>query len=174
MKHLFSIVALASILLVSTKISAQDDKSKRPSPPAAVSKHLASGANVSINYSQPSIKGRVIGVSIEPKNGEVWRTGANDATIFETDKAITVNGKTLPAGKYSLFALVNDGTWTIIFNKTWKQWGAYDYKMKDDVLRINASVAKAASFGEKMTFTINPEDSVHLLWGDNDVSFDLK
>jgi hypothetical protein len=175
MKQLFSIAAFASLLFASLQLSAQDDKSKRPSPPALVSAKLSSGASVSIDYSQPSLKGRVIGTTLEPKNGEVWRTGANEATVFETDKAIKVNGKDLPAGKYALFTLVKDGEWTVIFNKTWKQWGAYDYKMADDALRVKAKVEKTpASIAEKMTFTIGSNGDVQLLWGDNNVAFSLK
>ena len=175
MKHLFSIGIFASMLLASVQLSAQDDKSKRPSPPALVTAKLSSGAAISINYSQPSIKGRIIGKTIEPKNGEVWRTGANEATIFETSKAVKVNGKDLPAGKYALFTLVHDGVWTMIFNKTWKQWGAYDYKMADDAVRITAKAEKkTASFAEKLTFTIGTNGEVHLLWGDNSANFSIK
>jgi hypothetical protein len=175
MKQLFSMAVLASMLMVSLQVTAQDDKSKRPSPPALATAKLPSGATVSIDYSQPAIKGRVIGKTIEPKDGDVWRTGANEATVFETDKAIQVNDKDLPAGKYALFTLVNDGVWTVIFSKTWKQWGAYDYKMADDALRIKANAEKTpASFSEKLTFTIGADGTVHLLWGDNNVSFSLK
>lgn len=175
MKQLLSIAVFASVLLASVQVKGQDDKSKRPSPPALVTAKLASGAAVSIDYNQPSLKGRVIGKTIEPKDGEVWRTGANEATIFETDKAIKVNGNNLPAGKYALFTLVKDGVWSIIFNKTWKQWGAYDYKMADDALKVAATVEKTpASVTEKMTFTIGTDGIVHLLWGDNNVSFSLK
>src|SRR5436190_17686837 len=83
----------------------QADKSKRPSPPALVKQTLKSGATISIDYSQPSVKGRTIGKDLEPKDGAVWRTGANEATVFETDKDVKVNGKLLPAGKYGLFSL---------------------------------------------------------------------
>jgi hypothetical protein len=173
MKQLFSFAVLASMLFGSLQVTAQDDKSKRPSPPATVKATISSGASVSINYSQPSIKGRVIGKTIEPKDGEVWRTGANEASVFETDKAIKINGQNLPAGKYALFTLVNDGVWTVILNKNWKQWGAYDYKMADDAVRIKAKAEKTPANTEKLTFTIGADGSVHLLWGDNNVSFML-
>ena len=101
----------------------QDDKSKRPSPPAQAKETLASGAVVTIDYSQPSVKGRTIGKDLEPMTGKVWRTGANEATVFEVSKDVKVEGKDLPAGKYALYSIANEGEWTIIFNKTWKQWG---------------------------------------------------
>src|SRR3954469_2074429 len=125
MKKLFAITLLASGLLMSVKANAQDDKSKRPSPPAKVSSKLSSGATVTVDYSQPSLKGRTIGKDVEPMEGKVWRTGANEATVFETDKDITVAGQKLPAGKYGLFTIFNGNEATVIFNKTWKQWGAF-------------------------------------------------
>lgn len=176
MKKLLASTVMAALLFTSLASCAQakkEDKSKRPSPPAVATATLASGAMVTIDYSQPSIKGRTIGKDIEPKNGEVWRTGANEATVFETSKPIKVNGQALPAGKYGLFTLVKDGTWTMIFNKTWNQWGAYDYKTADDALRITAKATKAATFAEKMTFVIGKDGTTQLLWGDNNVQFKL-
>ena len=175
MKKLFSITAIASLLLTTLVAGAQDkDKSKRPSPPAAVSQVIASGATIRIDYSQPSVKGRIIGTDLEPKEGTVWRMGANEATVFETDKDVKVNGQALPAGKYSLFSLLGKDEWTIIFNKTWNQWGAYDYKTTEDALRVKVKSGKAASFAEKLTFTIDKNGVVNLAWGDLLVGFDVK
>ena len=171
MKKIVSFAVLASVVLVSMSACAQGDKSKRPSPPAVAKETLASGAAISIDYSQPSLKGRTIGKELEPKDGQVWRTGANEATVFETSKAIKVEGKELPAGKYGLFTISGADSWTIIFNKTWKQWGAYEYKQADDVLRVNVKPETALSPSEKMTFTIDKSGLVTLLWGDRKVSF---
>ena len=113
MKKLLTLSVVASLLLSTMTVFAQDkkeDKSKRPSPPATATATLSSGAMVSIDYSQPSVKGRTIGKDLEPKKGEVWRTGANEATVFETSKPVKVNGQALPAGKYGLFSVVNDGS----------------------------------------------------------------
>jgi len=153
---------------------AQQDKSKRPSPPAQAKATLASGATVTIDYSQPSVKGRTIGKDLEPMPGKVWRTGANEATVFETSKSVKVEGKELPAGKYGLFTIDNGDTWTIIFNKTWNQWGAYSYKETDDVLRVNVKAGKAASFAEKMTINASNAGVVSVLWGDKQVDFNVK
>lgn len=173
MKKILAFAFLIGILNTQ-RIAAQDDKSKVPSPPATVSATLASGATITINYSQPAVKGRTIGKNLEPMDGQVWRTGANDATVFETSKAITVEGKTLAAGKYGLFSIVKNGEWTIIFNKTWKQWGAFSYKESDDILRVQVKGIKAASFSERMTFLIDKSGKVSLLWGDNQVNFQSK
>jgi hypothetical protein len=149
----------------------QDDKSKRPSPPAQAKETLASGAVVSIDYSQPSVKGRTIGKDLEPMAGKVWRTGANEATVFEVSKDVKIEGKDLPAGKYALFTIANEGEWTIIFNKNPKQWGAYDYKESEDALRVKVKPAKAEAFAEKMTFVVDKNGTVSLLWGDRKVDF---
>jgi hypothetical protein len=174
MKRFFSAALLLTGFFVGQTACAQDDKSKRPSPPAIVKQTLPSGATVSIDYSQPSVKGRTIGKDLEPMEGQVWRTGANEATIFETDKDLTIDGKTLPAGKYALFSISGKEKWTIIFNKTWKQWGAYDYKQSDDALRISATVQKAGTVAEKLSFVIDLNGGVSLKWGEYVVSFTIK
>ena len=175
MKKILSLVALAGIF--ATQVNAQkpaEDKSKRPSPPAQVVEKIASGATITINYSQPSIKGRTIGKDIEPMEGQVWRTGANEATWFQTDKNITVNGAALPAGKYSLFTIFKGNDVTLIFNKTWSQWGAFKYKMEDDQLRVAAKASDASTSSEKLTFSVSAAGEVNMLWGNKKVSFEVK
>jgi hypothetical protein len=173
MKYLFSLSLMSLLLFAAFNSCAQQDKSKRPSPPALVTQKVGE-LNVSIDYSQPSVKGRTIGKDLEPKAGEVWRTGANEATVFEVDKDVMVEGKDLPKGKYGLFSLVNGDEWTIIFNKTWNQWGAFKYKEADDQLRVNVKAGKANPFAEKMTFTISDAGKVSLVWGDVQVDFTVK
>ena len=160
-------VAFTSMLVA----CGQDDKSKRPSPPQQAKENLASGALVTIDYGQPSVKGRTIGKDLEPKAGQVWRTGANEATVFEVSQAVKVEGKDLPAGKYALFTIANEGEWTIIFNKKANQWGAYDYKEADDALRVKVKPGKAPQFAEKMSFTVDKNGTVSLFWGDTKVDF---
>lgn len=167
------ILFLSTMVLMVTVACGQDDKSKRPSPPAKVSETISSGATVTIDYSQPSVKGRTIGKEIAPY-GEVWRTGANEATVFEVSKDVTVEGKPLPAGKYSLFTIPNENEWVIIFNKTWQQWGAYKYSDKEDALRVNVKPGKAPQPQEKMTFNIDKSGKVSLLWADKEVDFAVK
>jgi hypothetical protein len=176
MKRLFFLTFLSSALLITSSVKAQDDKSKRPSPPAKVSQTLKSGATVSIDYSQPSLKGRTMGKDVEPKQGEVWRAGANEATVFETDKDVTVEGKKLPAGKYALFMTDNGDDWTLIFNKTWKTWGAFDYEKnkEQDALQVKVKPHTAATSQEKLTYKINNSGKVSLLWGTTVVDFDVK
>ncbi len=159
-------------LFVSTAVLAQD-KPKPASPPMSTETTLASGATVKINYSAPSVKGRTIGKDLEPMAGKVWRTGANEATTFEISKDVKVEGKALPAGKYSLFTLVNGDDWTIIFNKTAKQWGAFKYAEAEDALRVTAKAGKG-SFTEQFKIDANKDGKITLLWGDHKISFTVK
>jgi hypothetical protein len=174
MKKLLSLVLLSSVLITSLNACAQqEDKSKRPSPPAKVTQTISSGATVSIDYSQPSLKGRTIGKDVEPMNGKVWRAGANEATVFETNKDVKVEGQTLPAGKYALFMIANPDEWTIIFNKKWNVWGAFDYEKNkgEDALQVKVKPMAASGSTEKLTYTIDKDGTVTLMWGDKKVAF---
>ena len=175
MKKILSLIMLAGIF--TTQVNAQkpaEDKSKRPSPPAEVVQKIACGATITINYSQPSVKGRTIGNDVEPMEGQVWRTGANEATTFQTDKDVTVNGAALPAGRYGFFTIFNGDDVTLIFNKTSSQWGAFKYKVEDDQMRVKAKSTNAATPSEKLTFKVSPAGKVNILWGNKDVSFEVK
>ncbi|MBL0183175.1 MAG: DUF2911 domain-containing protein [Chitinophagaceae bacterium] len=173
MKYLFSLSLFSLFIIASFSACAQKDKSKRPSPPALVTQKVGD-ATISIDYSQPSIKGRTIGKDLEPMPGKVWRTGANEATVFEVDKDVMVEGKVLPKGKYGLFTIQNGDDWTIIFNKTWDQWGAFKYSDADDALRVNVKAKKQEASTEKMTFAISAAGVVTLLWGNIEVDFTVK
>lgn len=168
MKHL--LLALLSLIVISAY--GQEDKSKRPSPPSLTSETTGNGVTITIDYSQPSVKGRKIGDEIAPY-GQVWRTGANEATVFEVSKDVKIEGQALPAGKYGLFTIPGEKEWVIIFSKTWKQWGT-QYNEADDVLRVNVKPERSAQFTEKMTFTVNKKGRVSLIWGDVQVDFNVE
>ena len=123
-----------------------------PSPRDSVSA-VINGATISINYGSPSVKGRDVFGGLEPY-GKVWRAGANEATVFTTSKNILVEGKKLPAGTYGFFAIPTAKTWTIIFNKTAKQWGAYKYDAAQDVLRVTVQPVKS-EMNERLVYKIN-------------------
>lgn len=109
-------------------------------------------ASVSIVYHRPNVKARKVWGALVPF-GQVWRAGANEATVFEISRDATINGKPLPAGKYSFHAIPNNNEWTIIFNKTWEQWGSFNYDEKQDALRVAAKPEKA-DFQETLSFDI--------------------
>ena len=167
MKKILLFSLLSASLFTSATSFAQQDKSKRPSPPATVT-HTNDGLTITIDYSQPSVKGRTLGKEIAPY-GQVWRTGANEATTFEVNKDVKIQGQTLAAGKYSLYTIPSENEWTIIFNKTANQWGTV-YKETEDALRVKAKPTKAPAFAEKMTFAL-ANNKVILTWADTQVSF---
>ena len=166
------VLLLSAIALVTLGVHAQADKSKRPSPPAKVTETTGSGVVITIDYSQPAVKGREIGKDIAPY-GKVWRTGANEATVFEVSKDVKVEGKALPAGKYGLYSIPGKDEWTLIFNKTWKQWGT-NYTEADDALRVNVKPTRAPAFTERMTFNVDKSGKVSLLWGNEEVDFTVQ
>ena len=146
-----------------------DAQDKKPLSPKETVKAKAGGANVEIVYSRPSSRGRTMLGGNEPY-GQVWRTGANEATTIEFDKAVKVEGKELPAGKYALFTIPGEKEWTVIFNKEHKQWGAYNYKQDEDALRVTVPAKKPKSYVE--TFTISLENNeVILAWENSQASF---
>lgn len=161
----FLLIALVSF---TNFVFAQD----KPASPKAEVSGKAGAANVKIVYSQPSAKGRKIMGGLVPY-GQVWRTGANEATTIEFDKPVKVEGKDLAAGTYSLFTIPGENEWTIIFNKEVKQWGAYKYKDSDDVLRVTVKPTKTSTFVE--TFTIGTgKDEVNMKWENTAVAFKVK
>jgi len=152
-------------LMFSVAVIAQDKK--MPSPPAKAEGTI-DGVKVTINYHQPSAKGRKIMGGLVPY-GEVWRTGANNSTSIEFSSDVKIEGKALPKGKYGLYTIPGENEWVIIINKT-IDWGAYKYKKEDDVLRVNVKPGKANSFVE--TFNIAVEkNNVVLSWENTSVSF---
>jgi hypothetical protein len=157
---IFTLTALAGY--------AQTDKSTRPSPPVEV-KGVIQEVNITISYSAPSVKGRTIWGDLVPY-GKVWRTGANEATTFETDKDLVIQDQPLPAGKYALFTIPGKEEWIWVFNSVWDQWGAYKYDEAKDVLRIKATPQKSPVYNEQLKFEIT-EGRVSLYWENLDVRF---
>ena len=172
MKSTFRNYTLLGALFILTILTAyaQDDKSKRPSPPDQISKTVGS-LIITIDYSQPSLKGRDLN-KLAPL-GEVWRTGANEASWIEFSEDVMIEGKSLKKGKYGLFTINNNEEWTIIFNKTWKQWGAYNYNPEEDVLRIKVTPVSVDDITEKFTIDIDDSGLVNLLWGRKIIPFQI-
>jgi hypothetical protein len=129
-------------------------------------------AIISMNYGSPSVKGRKIWGDLVPYN-KVWRAGANEATTFSTNQAIKVEGKDLPAGTYGFFVIPGEKEWTIIFNKTAKQWGAYEYKEKDDAVRVVVKSNKSASMNERLVYKVTT-NGISLLWENLEVPVSIK
>src|ERR1051326_4132631 len=123
---------------------AQQDKSKRPSPPASAECKLADGKTIKSDYSSPRMKGRKIYGGLVPY-GQVWRTGANEATTFVTSADITVGGTKVPAGSYTIFTVPNADTWKLVISKGTGEWGT-DYPGEGkDLARVDMKVSKLPS-----------------------------
>lgn len=163
---------ILALLLIFSDLYSQEDKSKRASPPAIEEMEL-DDLKITIAYSRPSVKGRKIWGGLVPY-GKVWRTGANEATTFEINRNVVLDGQNLPAGKFGLFTIPGEDEWTIIFNEVWDQWGAYGYDAGRDILRIKVMPDKTDEFTEMMTFEIDEDGEIELYWENLEVKFKVK
>lgn len=160
-----------SMLFANVGCTQGSDKSSRPSPPATATGKIGA-ATITINYSSPAVKGRQIWGALVPY-GQVWRAGANEATIFETDKNIKVEGKALPAGKYSLFLLPTENKWQVIFNSETGQWGIKrtgeaNRDPAKDVLTVSVTPQKSASMNERLAYDVT-NNGVVMKWENMEV-----
>ena len=119
------------------------------------------GVDVTLEFGRPNVKSRAIWGGLVPY-GEVWRTGANEATTISISKDVLVEGKELAAGTYGLFTIPGESEWVVIFNKVADQWGAMKYDEAEDALRVTVK-PEAAEFVESMDFEIDGSDVV-LRW----------
>jgi hypothetical protein len=148
MQKRIAILAVSAILLT-TAAFAQMGRG-RPSPPASATCDLGGGKTIKTDYSSPRMKGRKIYGDLVPF-GQVWRTGANDATTFVPSADVVVGGKTVPAGSYTLFTVPDANGWKLIINKTTGEWGIpYKYG-SDELARIDMSASKLPSPVENFT-----------------------
>jgi len=146
---------------------------KVKSPPQ-VATGTISNVDVTIDYSSPGVKGRTTwGGQLVPFD-KVWRTGANGATWIETSGDLSLEGKTLPAGKYSIFTIPHkDDTCTVIFNTEWDQWGHYKYNESKDALRIKVTKEGVDKETERLAFEI-AESAVTIKWHDWVIPISIK
>ena len=133
---------------------AQQDKSKRPSPPAQASLDLGAGKSVTVDYSSPRAKGRKIYGDVVPL-GKVWRTGANEATTFVTTADITVGGTAVPAGSYTIFTIPDKDKWTLIISKKTGEWGTDYPGPSSDLARVEMKVSSLSAPVENFTISLD-------------------
>jgi hypothetical protein len=151
MKKFALIAALlfAVATLASAQMSMSQDKSKRPSPPASAQCKFSDGKTIKMDYSSPRAKGRKIFGTTSEKAlvpyGEIWRTGANDATTFVTDTNLTVGGKAVPAGSYTIFTVPKADAWWLVISKKTGEWGTDYPGEKEDLVRVPMKVSKTAA-----------------------------
>jgi hypothetical protein len=130
----------------------------KPSPAASAACDLGGGQTVKTDYSSPRMKGRKIYGDLVPF-GDVWRTGANEATTFVASSDVMVGGKAVPAGKYTIFTVPKADGWTLIINKKTGEWGIpYKYE-SDELARVDMKVSTLPAPVEN--FTIAYDKSAH-------------
>ena len=167
-------MALTMVLAIfaSSALQAQDNKAQRPSPPKTATRMLDS-LSINIVYNAPSVKGRTIWGALVPY-GKVWRTGANEATTFEVNKPVLIEGQKLAAGKYSLFTIPGEKEWVVVFNKEAEQWGAYSYKKDTDALRVTVKPGKTKLLVEQLAIDVSDKGEVSIAWENVQISFGVK
>ena len=135
MKYCFS---LLSLLLLSTNMFAQLDLPQ--SSPKASTTYRVGLTDVTVNYSSPAVKERPIYGTLVPYD-QIWRAGANQCTNISFSTDVKIGKVNVPKGKYSFFLIPKNGkTWTAILNSDAEQWGAYQYKIEKDLVRVDVQV----------------------------------
>ncbi len=153
-KLLFTTIAGLLILGLTTLAPAQAPR-KSPHESALIT---VNGHKITVTYGRPYMNKRTIMGGLVPY-GQVWRTGADEATTLSTDVDLDINGLKVPKGVYALFTIPKENSWTLIVNKTAKQWGAFSYKDASDLGRADMTVSKAGSPVEQFTISLTPEGS---------------
>jgi Protein of unknown function (DUF2911) len=143
-------IASLAVAVLTLTLFAAAQGSQPASPPAQAECKFADGKTVKIDYSSPRMKGRKIYGGLVPY-GEVWRTDANKATALTTDATLTVGGKDVPAGSYTIFTVPTQDKWTLIINKKTGEWGIpYKYE-SDELARVDMMVSKTPAAVENFT-----------------------
>lgn len=168
-------IKLTLLFCLSAIISFSQIKTPQPSPTASFKQTFGLG-EISVNYSRPQVKGRVIFGDLVPFD-KMWRTGANASTkiIFSDD--VTIEGNKLTAGEYAIYTIPGKAEWTIIFHKNIKLWGLGDpgeYKEENDALRIKVK-PQTNSLVENLTISVSDITSntckMNLEWEKTKVTF---
>lgn len=144
----------STVLVLSIFAAAQAGGEQRPSPAASAQCKFSDGKSIKVDYSSPRAKGRKIYGDLVPY-GKVWRTGANEATTFVTDANLSIAGKVIPSGSYTIFTVPNQSKWELIVNKKTGEWGI-PYKYESDELgRYAMDVSKTSAPVENFTISFH-------------------
>jgi len=147
--------AVLVLALAALGIRAQQEKAKRPSPPASAKCDLPGGKSITVDYSSPRVKGRkVFGAELVPY-GEVWRTGANEATTFVSNTDLMVGSQHVPAGSYTIFTIPNKDKWVLIISKKTGEWGVPYPGAESDLTRLDMKASATSSPVENFTIAFD-------------------
>ena len=171
-----TVYCIALLALSVASAQAQDLRIPQPSTLQTIQQEFGLG-QITIAYCRPNVKGRKIFGVTEPY-GHVWRTGANAATKFKLTDSVTIEKQVLAPGEYALFTIPGAHEWTIIFNQTAVQWGAYSYDSTKDVLRLKVKPAKLNKKLETFTIqfanTFSDNTDLQLFWENTVVTLHLE
>jgi len=176
MRNTAALMTLIFLFIGLSEMKAQQIQMPQASPAAQISQKVGL-TDVSVEYSRPSMRGRRIFGELVPF-GQVWRTGANAATILTFSTEVKVEGKSLPAGSYALYSIPGKSSWTMILSRNTKLWGAVGYDASDDVMRFSVKPGKTGQKYE--TMEINFVDitdtgaSIALKWENTRVKFRIE
>ncbi len=149
--------------LAPAQMNMSQDKSKRPSPPASAACKFSDGKTITVDYSSPRAKGRKIFGAASDKAlvpyDAIWRTGANEATTFVSNTNLTVGGKAVPAGSYTIFTVPKADAWTLVISKKTGEWGTDYPGEKEDLVRVPMSVSKTSAPVENFTIAFDQAGS---------------
>ena len=166
-KPAFLVTLLFAVsVIASAQMAMDNDKSKRPSPPASAECKFSDGKGVKIDYSSPRAKGRKIFGDLVPY-GQIWRTGANESTTFVVDSDVVVGGQAVPAGSYTIFTVPEADKWTLVVSKKTGEWGTDYPGPSEDLVRASMTVSKTAGPVENFTigfFQSGGKCTLHAEW----------
>ena len=154
MKNMRKTGLFLGIFLAALAVGAIPSEAQVASPAARAACKFADGKTITVNYSSPRMRGRKIFGELVPF-GEVWRVGADDATSFVPNVDVIVGGKSVPAGKYTLFTLSTPTKWTLIISKQTGEWGIPYPGEKFDFARMEMKVSKLSSPLENFTISFD-------------------
>jgi len=170
------LLLFAAILTAPAAAQERSNEEARVSPNAAVSQTIGT-TEVRITYGRPSVNDRTIFAEDGLVSyGEVWRTGANEATTISVSDDVTVQGEALSAGTYSLYTIPGPDSWTLIFNDVANQWGT-EYDEGEDVLRVEATPESGPQVEMMMFYFENMDDTSGtgiLHWNETRVPFEIE
>jgi hypothetical protein len=182
MRKLAVVTYLSIFVLIGVLVYAQQDKSKRPSPPGTANVSFADGKQITVDYSRPKVNDpktgqpRKIFGGVVPYDKE-WRTGANEATSFVTAADLMVGDIHVLAGKYTLYTIPGAADWTIIVNKQTGQWGT-EYDEKQDLGRTKLKAVNTSAPVPQFTISFDKPNgkatAMNLEWENTKVSVPVK
>jgi hypothetical protein len=160
-------VAIAALGITVSAQKVTDLGTGKGGSPHVRTESTIDGANISIEYGRPALKGRTPGKDIDPYEGKEWRTGADEQTTLITDKPLKFGTLSLPAGRYGLHTIPMKGTWQLIVSKREKGWGI-PYPAGQDLGRVPMTMGKVPKADERLTISLEDTATggmLHIDWG---------